>query len=401
MNGGSHLGGASATIRWDPTGNRDPARLPDPALGDGSIGPNGQGMSGQGHQIFVDELARFAAGHADPRVTAIAERTAAPLRVVVRGRRGVGRGTVTRALDRAGAASGIRVTSSARDADAVVYVVTEVVKPEDTDAIAAAGRPVLAVLNKADLAGSLSGRGGDGPIGAARTRCAALSVLVGVPMEPMIGLLAVATLDDLDGALWAALRTLAADPRGAACLDGSFAEFLAADNPVPTDLRLRLLDTLDLFGIALGVAALRRGRPVLQVRALLRRISGVDAVLAKVSVVGAEVRYQRVLRAVAELEALAISGDQSGESISGFLSRDDTVVARMAAAVDLAEAAGLDVGPVDLDRDPAAHLPRAVRWQRYSRASVSDLHRACGADIARGSLRLWSQACGSLPGESW
>jgi hypothetical protein len=317
---------------------------------------------------------------------------------------------VARALDRAGIARGISATSAVTpsacaadrdvdiDVDVVVYVTTEVVKPEDTDAIAAAGRPVLAVLNKADLAGSLSGRAGDEPIAAARKRCADLSAMVGVPMEPMIGLLAVAALDELDSALWAALRALAAHPGGAACLDGSFAGFLAAKNPVPTAVRLRLLDTLDLFGTALGIAAVRQGRTATQVLALLRRMSGVDSVLNKVAAVGAEVRYQRVLQAVAELEALAV-GD---ETISGFLSRDDTVVARMAAAVDLAEAAGLEVDPVNLDcDDPAAHLPRAVRWQRYSRGSVSDLHRACGADIARGSLRLWSQACGSLPGESW
>ncbi len=36
-----------------------------------------------GNQLFVDELARFAAGCADPRVTAIAARAAAPLRVRV------------------------------------------------------------------------------------------------------------------------------------------------------------------------------------------------------------------------------------------------------------------------------------------------------------------------------
>lgn len=315
------------------------------------------------------------------------------------------------ALDRVGTALGISPrTGSARDGDRdvdididiVVYVTAEVVKPEDADAITATGHPVLAVLNKADLVGSLSGRAGHGPIAAARTRCADLSALVAVPMEPMIGLLAVAALDDLDSGLWAALRTLAAHPGGADGLDGSFAGFLAADNPVPTDVRLRVLDTLDLFGTALGVAAVRQGRTAAQVRALLRRMSGVDAVLDKVCVLGAEVRYQRVLRAVAELEALAVSGDEMAGTISGFLSRDDTVVARMAAAVDLAEAAGLDVGPVDLDGDVAAgHLPRAVRWQRYSRGSVSDLHRACGADIARGSLRLWSRACGSSPGESW
>ena len=70
-----------------------------------------------------------------------------------------------------------------------------------------------------------------------------------------------------------------------------------------------------------------------------------------------------MLDAVAELEALAVS-ERIGERISEFLSRDDTVVARMAAAVDLAEAAGLDVGAV---RRAGRHLPRAARWQRYSR----------------------------------
>ncbi len=359
------------------------------------IGPNGEDMRGQGHQAFVDELARFAAGHSDPRLTAIAERTAAPLRVVVRGRRGVGCRTVARALDRAGIASGVRVAPSACAADVVVYAIAEVVKPEDTDAIAAAGRPVVAVLNKADVAGSLSGRRGDGPIAAARARCADLAALAGVPLHPMIGLLAVAALDDLDTGVWAALRTLAAHPGGADCLENSYAGFLAADNPVPADLRVRSLEALDLFGIALGVAAVRQGRPAAQVRALLRRVSGVDTVVARIAAAGAELRYRRILDAVTELEALAVSQRPMAESIGGFLSRDDTVLARMAAAVELAEAAGLD--PVD--RDPAAHLPRAVRWQRYSRGPVSDLHRACGADIARGSLRLWSRACGAPQGE--
>ncbi|OBG59425.1 MULTISPECIES: hypothetical protein [unclassified Mycobacterium] len=354
-------------------------------------------MRGQGHQDFVDELAGFAAGHPDPRVTAIAERTAAPLAVLVRGRPGVGRGTVARALARAGAAAGIAVsTADGRAADVVVQVLAEVAKPEDADAIAGAGRPVLAVLNKADLVGSLSG--GDGPIAAARSRCAELTARIGVPMLPVSGLLAVAALDGLDDSLWSALRTLAAHPGAAECLDGSFTGFLAADNPLSTSVRMRLLNSLDLFGIALGVAAARQGRTTAQLRALMRRTSGIDAVLSKISVAGAEARYRRVLDAAAELEALAV-GD---ETIGAFLSHDDTVVARMAAAVDLAEAAGLNpgvAGPADWDRDPSAHLPRAVRWQRYSRTTSSELHRACGDDIARGSMRLWSRACGSLPGD--
>lgn len=353
-------------------------------------------MRGQGHQIFVDELARFATSSADQRVVAIAQRAAEPLRVAVRGRPGVGCRTVARALQGAGSSSGMTVTPQARaadsDVDLVVYVTVEVVKPEDREAIAATRRPVVAVLNKADLAGPLSGAG---PIVMAQARCAQFSTLLGVPMESMIGLLAVAALDDLDDTLRAVLRALAAHPDGFDALDRAVAGFLAAALPVPTEVRLRLLDTLDLFGIALGMAAFRPGRPSrtpAQLRTLLRRVSGVDAVIDKVTAAGSEVRYRRLLDAVAELEALAAQAKEIGGPIGEFLRDDDTVLARMAAAVDVALAVGLDVGPLD---DPAAHLPRAVRWHRYS-LDNGEMHRTCGADIARGSLRLWSLA-GGMP----
>jgi hypothetical protein len=332
-------------------------------------------MRGQGHQIFVDELGRFAAGAAEARMTAIAENAAAPLRVAVRGRNGVGCSTVAHALDRGGTPSGIRafesdgvdVASPDLEADLVVYVTTEVIKPEDREAIAGTRLPVLVVLNKADLAGFA----GDGPLVAARARCArfaGLPGLVGVPMEPMIGLLA--ALDDLPHPVWAALLGVAADCQ------------------VSIEDRQRLLSTFDLFGTALAVAAVRRGSTPAQLRALLRRVSCVDAVVAKIKALGAEVRYRRVLDAVAALEALAVPGDRW--RISEFLAHDDTVVARMAAAADLVEA---DIGSVGEGSDPGAHLSQALQWQRYSSGSpVSDLHRACAADITRGSLRLWSRA---------
>jgi hypothetical protein len=359
-------------------------------------------MRGQGHQIFVDELAGFATGFADGRVAALAERVAAPLGVLVQGRPAVGCRTVAHALDRAGGRAGMRVAASTDadlianlDADLVLYVTTEVVKPEDIQAIQAiAPRPVLAVLNKADLLGFA----GDGPVAVANSRCAHFSALIGVPVQPMIGLLAVAALDDpgecLDEDLWTALRVLAAHPGGAASLEGCHDGFLAADSPVPTEVRQRLLDTLDLFGTALGVAAVKRGRTAAQVRALLRRVSCVDAVVDKIAALGAEVRYRRILKAVAELEAMAVAD----EEISEFLRRDDTVLARMASAVAVAEAAGLEVGPCD---DPADHLAQALRWQRYSVGGsglAGDIHRACGADIARGSLRLWAAASGASGG---
>jgi hypothetical protein len=95
------------------------------------------------------------------------------------------------------------------------------------------------------------------------------------------------------------------------------------------------------------------------------------------------VRYRRVRAAIAELEALAV---QSGDSrIAEFLAADDTVIAVMAAAVAVVEGTGLVVDPEDR---PRAHLRRAVHWRRYSRGPVNALHRSCGADISRGSLRL-------------
>ncbi|EUA43909.1 hypothetical protein I553_8243 [Mycobacterium xenopi 4042] len=71
-------------------------------------------------------------------------------------------------------------------------------------------------------------------------------------------------------------------------------------------------------------------------------------------------RYRRVLDVFDELQAMAV-GDQR---IGDFLRRDDTVLARMAAAIDVIEAAGLHVEPGD---DRAAQLRRAVKWQRHSR----------------------------------
>jgi hypothetical protein len=328
-------------------------------------------MIGHGYQIFLDELERFATEGAASRCTAIANRLAAPLRVAVSGRRGVGRNTVAHALARAGDSQGTITVTTSPEADVEVYVLAEVVKPEDRAAITAAGRPVLTVLNKADLiATTQPGRHPDGPTSAARTRCAQLSARTGLLIEPSVGLLAVAALDDLvDDPIWAALQALAS-PRG--------------EWPVAVELRRRLLDTLDVFGVEQALAAVRRGATRDQTRAALRRLSCIDDVVDKIQSVGAQVRYQRVLDAVAELQTLAVTDRRVGE----FLSRDDTVVARMAAAVDVVEAAGINVDHCD---SAAAYLHRAVGWQRYSRGPVAGLHRTCGADIVRGSLRLWSK----------
>jgi hypothetical protein len=330
--------------------------------------PPFEGMSEQGHQFFADELARFADEIDDPALSQIARHIAAPLRVAVHGRRGVGRSTVARAL----ADAGVHVTTS--QADVEVYVVAEALKPEDRDAIAAAQHPVVGVLTKADLIG---------PIAAARAHCAYLSELTGAAVEPMVGLLAVAATE-LDDTLWAALHLLAAHTAELSSAEA----FVTSPHRLPRTERQRLVETLDMVGITLALAAARQGRSREQLRALLRRASCLDVLVDRINAAGAEMRYRRILDTLDEVQAMAVSDQR----VSGFLSRDDTVIARMAAAVDVVEAAGLPVDPRDGQAD---HLRRAVTWQRYSRGPVSAVHRSCGTDIARGSLRLWSQAGGS------
>ncbi len=329
-------------------------------------------MIGHGHEIFVNELQRFATAAADSRCAEIADRLSAPLRVAVSGRRGVGRHTIARALARAGDSRGTVTVTTSSDADVEVRVFAEVVKPEDRAAITAAGRPVLAVLTKADLIATTQPCPQPGaPTSAARTRCAQLSARIGLPVEPVVGLLAVAALDDLvDDAMWAALQELAGRP---------------GQQPVAAELLRRLLDILDVFGVEQALTAIRRGATREQTRAALRRLSCIDDIIGKIESVGAQVRYQRMVDAVADLQTLAVTDARIGE----FLSRDDTVVARMAVAVDVVEAAGINVDRCD---SAEAYLRRAVGWQRYRRGPVAGLHRACSADIVRGSLRLWSKA---------
>jgi hypothetical protein len=315
-------------------------------------------------------LTRFAEQSHDPRLSPIIRRVAAPLRVAVVGRDGVGRGTVAAAL----AASGLTLTG-ATAADVQVVVVAEAVKPEDRAALAG-DKPSVMVLNKADL----TGLGGGGPLARAHRRAAECLALTGVPTVPMIASLAIADLDD--ELMWA-LRVLVAEPADLASTDA----FVGATHSLPPELRRRLLATLDRFGIARALLALGEGADDATVSAVLRRASQVDRVGEHIAAAAAPLRYRRVQAAITELRSLAVLSDDS--QLADFLSTDATVLAVMSAAVDVVEAVGVQV---DRGDDAAAHLRRAVHWRRYSRGPVSALHRSCGADIARGSLRLMGQA---------
>jgi hypothetical protein len=322
----------------------------------------------EGHQIFVDALTRFAEQSRNPRLTPIIRRIAAPLRIAVLGREGAGRDTVAAALT----AAGVTVTADPATADVRVLVVAEALKPEDRAELANADRPTLTVLNKADLTGFGTG----GPLALAHRRAADYQALTGVPTVPMVALLAMADLDD---ELVAALRTMVTVPADLTSTDA----FLQSDHPLPQAIRARLLDMLDRFGVAHGVMAVARGADDATVSTILRGLSQIDRVVARLDAVGAPIRYRRVRAAISELRALAVQfGD---EALTEFLSTDETVIAVMAAAVDVVEAAGIAVERGD---DAESHLHRAVHWRRYGRGPVDALHRSCGADISRGSLRL-------------
>lgn len=299
-------------------------------------------------------------------------RLSAPLRIAVLGRAGVGRRTVGAALT----AAGVTVTPDAASADVHVQVIAESLKPEDRAWLAATDRPTVTVLNKADL----TGLGDGGPLARGHRRAAGYRALTGVPTVPMVALLATATLDD---ELLSALHVLVTEPADMTSTDA----FVCADHSLRPELRRRLLDTLDRFGIARAILAFHQGADDATLPSVMRRASQVDRVVEHIEAAGAPVRYRRLRSVIAELDSLAVqSGDQR---LARFLSTDATVLAVMAAAVDVVEAAGVAVERGD---DAVAHLHRAVHWRRYSRGPVDALHRSCGADIARGSLRLLGRA---------
>lgn len=305
----------------------------------------------QGHRLFADELRVLATQNCDPRLAMIAAALTAPLQVAVYGRRGVGRRTVAAALS----AAGVSVAERPAGADLVLYAVTEVIKPEDIAALRAERRrPVLVVLNKSDLPGHH---------------------VEAVPVEPMSALFALAALGEgLDERLWEALRRVAARPADLCCAE----QFVSAPHPVSRADRERLCATVDLAGIAALLDLARRDGTLAQARARLRRLSGVDRIVARLETNGAAVYYRRMSEALTRLEAMAVGDSRIDE----FLARDTTVSARL----DAASAA------IDLPDEPA--LARARRWQAHRHAPLDAAGRACAADIARGSLRAWAATRG-------
>lgn len=301
-------------------------------------------------------------------MAAVAERLGAPLEVGVLGRPGVGRAAVAAGL----AGAGVTIADNAARAAAQVLVIAEALKPEDRAKAEASRGATMVVLNKADLAGVDPG----GPLSVAARRAAEFTAAVGLPVVPMIAPLAAVELGDDE---LAALRALVATPADMTSTDA----FVGSDHRLPAQMRERLLEKLDRFGLAHAVLGVAGGATDAAVVRQLRALSQVESVLDVLAAVTAPVRYRRVCVALRELRTLAA---QSGDDrIEKFLASDEAVLAVMTAAVDVVEASGLTVDRAD---DAEAHLRRAVHWRRRARGPGDVTHRRCAKDIARGSLRL-------------
>ena len=146
---------------------------------------------------------------------------------------------------------------------------------------------------------------------------------------------------------------------------------------VAAAVRCRLLDRLDLFGIARAVLELRAvpDLPAAGLRRVLRDASGIDAVLGQLDVAIAEVRYRRLCGVAAELEALAAADPDA----AALLYDERTVAARESAAAAVVQSAGVAIG------GPGA--VEAQRWRRYGDGPVTALQRAAATDLARWAMR--------------
>lgn len=288
-------------------------------------------------------LTTAAATLGEPALARLAVGLNAPVRVRVQGPH-----KTVRALELAG----VTLCPPDEEPDILVDTVSDTAGPS---------KPDLAVLTEAELIGFT----GAGPMTGAVARCAELSRSTGVPVVPLSATAALAALDPgvLDDDLFAVLQALAVGPT----------------RPIPA-LRARLTAELGLFGIANAVTALRAGADRTAVRRTLRRVSGVDVVRAEIERVAAPARYRRIEAALTELSGLAAG--PGGARFARLLAGDEMVLARMAAAAEVVRAAGMTAGPGgDL-------LSVAVWWRRYADGPVSELHRACGADLSRAALRL-------------
>lgn len=330
-------------------------------------------------------------------------------------------------------------TRAVADAEAVLYVFTQGVRADDSEALAAftaatAGRdtgPVhaLGVLNKIDTVAPETVAGSGGQLWpAARALATAQAELLRLRVAgvlPVIGLLAETagtggfTRQDAN-----ALRQLAAlDDESWQLMTVAADLFTSWECAVPEGVRRRLLAKLDLHGAAVAVAALRADpdTTVGALRATLWQASGMSELRAQLdtvfraradgikaaaalAAVGAlargcgdpaerqrvhdavealqsrpEVHRLRLLRALAQLtsEAVGLPGDLAAEAF------------RLGGDGDAASLLGLPGRPSVELADRA--LQRAGWWRSFAVSGISTAQSRIAHEVHRAYFLLWQQ----------
>nr|WP_225954379.1 dynamin family protein [Kibdelosporangium phytohabitans] len=257
-------------------------------------------------------------------------------------------------------------------AEAVLYVVTQGVRADDQQALAAftaatASReagPVnaIAVLNKADTIAPESVTGADGDVWKAASLLAEKQAVTLKPrvadVLPVIGLLAeTAESGGFTSADAEALKQLAQlDDVTWEMLLVSADMFTSWDCDVPSGTRLRLLEKLDLYGISQAVEALRQD-PDLTAGALRRKLldtSGLASVRARLDAVfRARADGIKAAAALASVTALAQASGDLGErqrvhdAIEVLLAKPEAHALRLLEALTLVTSGAVSM-PEDL-----------------------------------------------------
>lgn len=324
-------------------------------------------------------------------------------------------------------------------AEAVLYVVTQGVRADDQQALAAftaatASReagPVnaIAVLNKADTIAPESVDGADGDVWKAATLLAEKQASTLKPrvadVLPVIGLIAEsAESGGFTSADAEALRQLAdLDDDILQTMLISADIFTTWECDVPSGTRLRLLEKLDLFGISHAVEAIRK-EPEITAGALRRSLldaSGLEAVRQRLSIVfAARADGIKAAAALASVTALAHASADPGErqrvhdAIEVLLAKPEAHQLRLLEALTLVASGAVDM-PEDLSEevlrvgsnadigaqlgkpgaprpDLAAHaLERAGWWRSFASFGATPAQSRVAHVVHRAYFLIWQQ----------
>ncbi|MFI6029074.1 dynamin family protein [Amycolatopsis magusensis] len=331
-------------------------------------------------------------------------------------------------------------------AEAVLYVVTQGVRADDQQALAAftaatASReagPVnaIAVLNKADTIAPESVDGAGDDVWKAATMLAEKQAATLKPrvadVLPVIGLLAESaeagafTSADAD-----ALRQLSeVDDASLETMLISADIFTSWECEVPSGVRLRLLEKLDLFGIRSAIDAIR-AEPGLTAGALRRKLldaSGLAAVRARLAMVfAARADGIKAAAALASVTALAhASGDPAErqrvhDAIEVLLAKPEAHQLRLLEALTLVASGAVDM-PEDLAEEvlrvgsnadigaqlgmpgrprtelAAYALERAGWWRSFASFGATPAQSRVAHVVHRAYFLIWQQLRADNPG---